>query len=599
MTALTTAPAGETCALTQLAGSGSTDILTPHGRMEVRADDSELVLGLHPVTAADGCLTCADRWRADTGGLTATVAGPRSWLSQEPWGSLVSSLLGGRHPAIPRRPGTAAVLHRADASLRTYSYLRHPHCPRCGPPPGPGTTATPLDLRRPQPAAAGVLRVRPVETERWSSRLTDRRHGPVPLTYRDERSPLSLVTTEFVAPGQHRREHGYGRATTFSRSAGPALLEGVERVLGARRAPGVPVITASPRELGDQALDLALLGGHEPDCVGKGRPLAEWTADTVTTWVSAWSAVQEREVLVPEQLAYWRLPHGQRRFVYESSNGCAVGGSLEEAALHGYYEVVERDAFLLTWYSRTRLRRLEGIDDDPQVGYLMDALAAEGLHVDVLDMTSDHQVPTALAVITAPDEVAAADRYPSLSVASATHAEGRQAVRTALEECATNVLMYPRWKTLRESVSMRRCRPMLDDFDRVEVLEDHTGLHGLPEARPLNEFLRHPAGELHVDEFSDRPVADDVVEQLAGHLERLRELGSDLVLVDLGDTTFTREIPVHAVKAIVPGAVPMTFGHRHRRLRGLPRLRRAGQLIQGGMPWSAPCQIVPTPHPFP
>ena len=38
--------------------------------------------------------------------------------------------------------------------------------------------------------------------------------------------------------------------------------------------------------------------------------------------------------------------------VYETSNGCALGGCFEEATAHGLLEVAERDAFLITWYGR-------------------------------------------------------------------------------------------------------------------------------------------------------------------------------------------------------------------------------------------------------
>lgn len=582
--------------LTELVRIGTT---RPEGtELDLRADGSELVLGRRPDLPDGGCLDCARAWREDASGLTPDPF-DRSWLTRHPWRTTVDTVIRAQLSAPPPA-GVVLVLRRDDAGLSRHSFLRHPGCADPAHDVSlPARGATPLDLDRPQPALGGTLRVRELSTQAWAERLGDRRQGPVPLTYRDETSPLSLVTAEFVTPGRHGREHGYGRSGSYTDSLGPALLEGIERVLGARRPAEVDAITATADELGEDALDLRLLGEHEPGVLGTGTPDHPASGTAPTTWVAGWSAVRQRPLWVPEQIAYWRVPDGQRRFVYESSNGCAVGGSLEEAALHGYYEVVERDAFLLAWYSRTRLRRVRGADEDPQIGHLADTLAGHGLTLEMLDLTSDHGVPSALALVTAPDQLAADDRFPSLSLAAATHADGRKALRTAVQECATNVLMYQRWSTLRPSVSHQRRRPMLEDFDRVEVLEDHTGLHGLPQARPLNEFLRHPAGEVDVDAFCQGPVHPDVTTQLRGHLERLGELGSDLVVVDQTDSVLAGVVPVHAVKVVVPGAVPMTFGHRHRRLRNLPRLHRAGSLIEGGVPWTSPAQIVPTPHPFP
>ena len=72
---------------------------------------------------------------------------------------------------------------------------------------------------------------------------------------------------------------------------------------------------------------------------------------TPMDWVWGYSFLQERPILVPELLAYYSLSCGEG-FVYETSNGCALGGSLEEAIFHAIMEVVERDSFLLTWYAR-------------------------------------------------------------------------------------------------------------------------------------------------------------------------------------------------------------------------------------------------------
>ncbi|MET9239211.1 YcaO-like family protein [Nonomuraea sp. NPDC003709] len=38
---------------------------------------------------------------------------------------------------------------------------------------------------------------------------------------------------------------------------------------------------------------------------------------------------------------------------------CALGGSMAEALLYGLLETVERDAFLMTWYGRLPVPRIE------------------------------------------------------------------------------------------------------------------------------------------------------------------------------------------------------------------------------------------------
>jgi ribosomal protein S12 methylthiotransferase accessory factor len=58
-------------------------------------------------------------------------------------------------------------------------------------------------------------------------------------------------------------------------------------------------------------------------------------------------------VYLPEQVIYYdsQLTSREKRFVYETSNGCALGGSLEEAIVYALFELVERDSFLVHWYN--------------------------------------------------------------------------------------------------------------------------------------------------------------------------------------------------------------------------------------------------------
>lgn len=56
--------------------------------------------------------------------------------------------------------------------------------------------------------------------------------------------------------------------------------------------------------------------------------------------------LQKRPILIPESLAYYSLGR-EDSFVYETSNGCALGGSLEEAIFHAILEAAERDSFCL------------------------------------------------------------------------------------------------------------------------------------------------------------------------------------------------------------------------------------------------------------
>jgi thiazole/oxazole-forming peptide maturase SagD family component len=73
--------------------------------------------------------------------------------------------------------------------------------------------------------------------------------------------------------------------------------------------------------------------------------------DTVITWTEARPFPDGEPLLVPALLAYllWRPAPGEPRFALPDATGLAAHRTAAAAALHGWQEVVERDAAMLSW----------------------------------------------------------------------------------------------------------------------------------------------------------------------------------------------------------------------------------------------------------
>src|SRR5260221_614165 len=239
-----------------------------------------------------------------------------------------------------------------------------------------------------------------------------------------------------------------------------------------------PPVFGSYADLADRALDPALLGLPDPAYDRHPRwALAPYSPDAETAWVWAHALDRDQPVLIPEHVAYYGVPKapGRARYLYECSSGCAVGGCLEEAVLYGCLEVVERDDFLLSWYSRTPGPRLStaGLADDTTTG-LLECLASEGYAVQLHDITSDNGIPVVWALALDPGNPDGA----SLSAAAA-HPNPRTAVRGALAE-VTTMAVFGNRRTDHPSADERRA--MLADPTGVRTIDDHVALYTLPES---------------------------------------------------------------------------------------------------------------------
>ncbi|RSS52995.1 YcaO-like family protein, partial [Streptomyces sp. WAC06614] len=347
-------------------------------------------------------------------------------------------------------------------------------------------------------------------------------------------------------------------------------------------------------------LDPRRLGLPEPSAhTHPAATTVPYHPDLALDWVHGWSLTHDRPLAVPEHVAYWDVPGDGPRIVYESSNGCGLGNSPQEAVLYGLFEVAERDAFLMAWYARTPLRRIAVPDDDPRTAGLADRAALAGYELVLLDATNDFGIPAVLAVCryrgSHPDA-------PGTFLAAGAHHDPRVAIRSAVAEVVTNVHEAPH-RALADDAPRdpRRLRPMLERPELVLTLDDHVGVNTLPEARTRSAFLLAPAPEIPWQQAwpdAPRPV-EDLRTLLTATVRRLAGLGLEVIAVRQDEPGFTAGLGLYGAKVIVPGSLPMTFGHHNRRTRGLPRLLEVPARLGRAPGVLRHEDLNPHPHPFP
>lgn len=389
-------------------------------------------------------------------------------------------------------------------------------------------------------------------------------------------------------------ERTAGRTNSFAVSELTAILEGLERYCGLEPRGKRTVVHDSYNHLKNQALNPIEVGVHAKEQYERpGFPFTDFDPDRSIDWVWGYSFLQERPVLVPELLAYYSLGCGSRGFVYETSNGCALGGSLEEAILYGILELVERDSFLMTWYAKMSLPRLDPVSIEDQELQLMiermRAVAEYDLYL--YNSTMEHGIPSILAIAKNRKE-----KGMNLICAAGSHLDPVRAVKTAVHELAGMMLSLDEKLEKNQEEYVR----MLHDSSLVQQMDDHGMLYGLREAEERLKFLlddRRPLRSFN-EEFKWKSTHLDLTDDLQDILQEFRRLNLDVIVVDQ-TTPETIRNGLHCVKVLIPGMLPMTFGHHLTRVTGLERVFNVPmELGYSKEPLTAE-QLNPHPHPFP
>lgn len=345
--------------------------------------------------------------------------------------------------------------------------------------------------------------------------------------------------------------------------------------------------------LAGQALDPVTVGLHS----GEQYALPDFSfkpfdPERPIDWVWGYSFLQERPLLVPQSLAYYSAGCGEG-FVYETSNGCALGGSLEEAIFYGIMEVVERDSFLLTWYARLPLPRLDPYSaGDKELQLMLERLrTVTGYELYFFNATMENGIPSVWTL--------AKDRKQTgmnLICAAGAHPDPIRAVKGSVHEVAGMLL------TLDQKLEKSRDEymQMLLDPSLVLKMEDHSMVYALPEAEERLRFLLDDNRPLRTfdQEFSLKKGHADLTEDLKEILHVFRQLGLDVIVVDQTSPEILRN-GLFCVKVLIPGMLPMTFGYRHTRLTGLERVLRVPMELGYVKKPLTTEQLNPHPHPFP
>ena len=568
----------------------------------------EGVIGPLVVPGMAGCGNCADLRRLMAGNDRKEMWELQQHFMQEGVSSDVwSSRLGLLHMAQvaaaearsvlagspARTENRIMLIHLQTLNSSAHFFLPDPLCPSCGRTPDDGEEAARISLQPSLKISASSYRCRSGDELKavLTNDYVDARTGFLNGKMIDLVSPFADSSVNL--PLFSGDEGCAGRTHSFADSEMTAILEGLERYCGMSPRGKRTAVHDSYLNLKELALDPVSVGVHEKEQYQRpGFPFRPFDPGRQIDWVWGYSFLQQRPILVPEQLAYYSAGCGHG-FVYESSNGCALGGSLEEAVFYGIMEVVERDSFLLTWYAQLQLAPIDLYSSgDLELNLMVERLReVVGYDVHLFNSTMEHGIPSVWAL--AKNK---ADKGVNIICAAGAHPDPVRAAKGAIHEIAGMLL------SLNEKLEENReqFEQMLNDPFLVRQMDDHAMLYSLKQSEERLDFLLQNGRPYRTfaEEFKPKAEHADLTDDLRAILQNFRELNLDVIVVDQ-TTPETLRNGLHCVKVLIPGMLPMTFGQQLIRLSGLERvLRIPAELGYADKPL-APEQLNRHPHPFP
>ncbi|ANX11592.1 bacteriocin biosynthesis protein SagD [Fictibacillus arsenicus] len=568
----------------------------------------EANIGPLVVTDEPGCSQCAD--------LRHFMTGPdrrehfqikeyklnQSESLRDPWGSILgisqtAALIQDEIHRFLNGEKTHTVNHILLLHLNTFRLSRHfflpdPYCSVCGGLPEDTADFAKINLKQSPKTSMESYRCRSIEElhKVLSKDYLDSRTGVLNYKRYDYLSPFADTVVNL--PLLSGNELNAGRTHSYAHSELSGILEGLERYCGYAPRGKRTTVYEPYSKVEKYALDPESIGVHTKEQYERSHfPFKPLDRDRPVHWVWGYSLTEERPILVPETFAYYSLGGGEG-FVYETSNGCAVGGSLEEAILYGIFEIVERDAFLMAWYGQLPIPRLDSKTiDDTELQLMLHRLQSiTGYEIHLFNSTTENGIPSiwAMAKNTKDDGL-------NLLCAAGAHLDPVRAVKGAVQELSGMLFNMDNEFVM----NRKKYEKVLRDSYLVRHMEDHSMLYGLKEAEKRMFFLLDKRMNKNFkDEFQPVRQNADLLDDLNGVLETFKKLNLEVIVVDQTGPELKLN-GLHCVKVVIPGMLPMTFGHHLTRLKGLDRVLTVPAKLGYVKQPLTYGELNPYPHPFP
>ena len=225
-----------------------------------------------------------------------------------------------------------------------------------------------------------------------------------------------------------------GKGATVEQARASAMMEGFERY------------SAEKQDIDQEKISISAYNEIKNDSVLNPRNLLlpkSFENQNIEMqkleWIEAEEIISESPILVPANAVFHPyIPNREIKpcamaMFKGNTNGLASGNVIEEAVLHGIFEVVERDAWSIFELTKRNKKQidLDTIENDT-VSELVEKFTEQGIKIKLMDITADLKIPT---IVASADDTVLKDAA-LLTLGVGTHLNPEIAAIRALSEVA-------------------------------------------------------------------------------------------------------------------------------------------------------------------
>ena len=379
---------------------------------------------------------------------------------------------------------------------------------------------------------------------------------------------------------------GVGKGLTKADAMAGAVGEALERYCGSQPDPRAVKRFAWDERPSDAIRPTDCVLYSDRQYARADFPYQRWRDDHVVSWAPAVDLSDGARVWVPTSLLFLDYAGNDADvfFCPPTSNGLGAGASLEQAALSGLYELIERDGFLVTWMNRLPAYEVFAPPASTVETNFIRHYARFGIETRTFRLETDLPVYVMMAIL-----LDRSGQGPAAVVGLGCHPDPSVAFRKAIFEAAQTRPGYAqKFKDLATWQGLREYRD-------VRSLEDHSAFFSSTDRLTEFDFLFEHGNKLDLASLSNF-AASDPQRELARVSEYLRRAGWRAICADL-TTPDLQGYPVRVVRVLATGLQPIHFGYGQERLGG----RRLFELpMHLGHTRSAveETELNPCPHPL-